>query len=253
MSEKQSEQAVWYLKRDRRQVGPLTGTHIRRSLMRGRVNLEDEVSLDRKSWRKVAEVAEVVPPSLRASADDSVSVATRGRRVPWLSIGVFILLVCTALAFALFHGGNFPQPEPACDAPASRGVDWRGCRIMGKDLAGADLREARLQNARLAGTGLAGADLSRANLDYADLSLADLGYANLKQSSLRGADLRGADLRDADLSDADLSFADLSGTTLTGARLQGARFHETIWVDGQTCAAGSIGACSPPRDPGKGN
>ena len=66
----------------------------------------------------------------------------------------------------------------------------------------------------------------------------DLYAADLSGANLSGADLSGANLAGADLTAAKLVDANLAGANLDSARLAGA-----LWLDGSTCAPGSIGAC----------
>ena len=51
------------------------------------------------------------------------------------------------------------------------------------------------------------------------------------------------DLTNADLSNSDLSYANLKGSKLGGANLGGAKLDKAIWIDGSSCAPGSVGAC----------
>ena len=62
-----------------------------------------------------------------------------------------------------------------------------------------------------------------------------------------GAGLRNADLSYANLRGADLGYADLRGANLGAADLSGAKLDNAIWIDGNECAAGSVGECKPVR------
>ena len=118
----------------------------------------------------------------------------------------------------------------------------------GADLSGANLSSARLDGAALGtgarlGTNLSGISitntyLGRVNLNAANLVAADLSGSVLTQAVLRGANLSGALLRGANLTGADLSGANVAQADLSGATLDGA-----TWVNGHTCAAGSVGIC----------
>ncbi len=243
VTEKDTSQARWYLRRDGRQAGPLTSAEVRRLLLQGHVHLDHEVSLDRKTWRPLHAVAEVVPPQMRAGRDGSAAFGLEKRSAPVLAIGVSLVLVISAVGFGIWWGGAIPHASSDCQAPPVPGVDWRNCRLAGLQAAGVDLQGARLQNADLSGGVLAGTDLSQANMDYISLRQTDLAYAILRSASLRGADLRQADLTNADLREADLSFADLSQAKIAGVQLSGAILDHAIWVSGQTCSQGSRGDC----------
>jgi hypothetical protein len=236
---------VWYLRRSGRQAGPFDSATVRRLLLRRQVELDDEVSLDRKTWQPVATVAEVVPPQLR-SGTTPVEFPTQRRPLPlWGMLG-FVLVVGGGIGFAFWWGGNVAREGPDCHAAPAPGVDWQGCRLTGLQAAGSRLSGLQAQNADLAAAALAAADLSAAQLDYASLRGADLGYAVLRAASLRGADLREADLTRADLSGADLSYAELSGARVTGVILTGTRLDGAIWTDRRTCAPGAVGDCAGP-------
>ena len=120
--------------------------------------------------------------------------------------------------------------------------------FSGQDLTGADLSKANLANADLSGANLKDAklrdaNLGGANLQDANLTGADLHGANLVGTQLRGAVLKGANLTEARLIGAELNKADLTGANIEKARFQDARLSQTIWIDGQPCRQGSVGAC----------
>jgi Pentapeptide repeats (8 copies)/GYF domain 2 len=235
---------TWYLRRQGRQVGPFTSGAVRRLLLQGQVTLEDEVSADRRAWERVGAVAEVVPPELRAGGR-SVVVAPPRAPVPWIAIGLSLLVVAGSIGFGVWWGGDGQGQTPSCSRAPAPGVDWHNCRFSALKAPSADLHGANLRNAELAGAALPGVDLSGARLDYASLRQADLGYGVLRRAVLRGADLRGADLGHADLSGADLGFADLTGAKVAGVNLAGTHLDHALWVDGTTCAADSLGGCTP--------
>ncbi len=241
--EPEIDQVQWYLRRAGRQVGPLTSARVRRLLLEGQVTLDDEVSPDRKTWRQVAAVPEVVPPELRGGAGALAAAPKSG--LPLLTIGVFLALIAAVIGFAVWWGGGQTGAGPNCGLAAAPGVDWSNCRFTELQAGGAQLAGLKALNGDLSGAHLGGADLTGARLDFADLRRADLISARLGSASLRGANLRGADLSNADLTNADLSFADLSQALLGGAILTGARLDGTLWIDGKPCGSGSLGRCLP--------
>jgi uncharacterized protein YjbI with pentapeptide repeats len=188
----------------------------------------------------------VVPPELRPGAA-AIEVEPRRAPMPWAAIILFVLVVAGTIGFGVWWGGEGQGQEPSCSGVPAPGVDWHNCRLSALKAPSADLKGAKLQNADLAGAALAGVDLTGARLDYASLRQTDLGYGVLRRAVLRGADLRGADLGHADLTGADLGFADLTGAQIAGADLTGAHLDNTVWVNGATCAAGSVGGCTPSR------
>ena len=126
-------------------------------------------------------------------------------------------------------------------------------KVRGADLSGANLAGARLDGALLTGSGRSAANLGGTNLTSAsatdlylaraNLSGATLTNADLSRSVLTGANLRGAELSNAQLVDVDLSGADLTGANATAVNLTRANLSGANWVDGRTCASGSVGEC----------
>lgn len=163
------------------------------------------------------------------------------RRLPLVLVAVAVLL--TLMAIVWFMPRQESGSTPDCGAPGGPGVNWSYCRKSGLTADKADLRNAILNNATLTGARFTNADLSGADLSYADLRRASLSRADLTGARLTGARLEGALLNGADLSGADLSYADIRGAVLTGVEFNGAILDRTIWTDGRTCAAGSVGTC----------
>lgn len=247
---------TWFVRHEGLVMGPLSGARIRHLLLEDELELEDEISPDKKAWSKITANPSVIPLQLRAETGDRQAMAQvearekayardseQEHRFPLIPLLVALLLTSAIVVFSLWIGMPEGVDTPQCDAPPGPGVNWRNCLITDLDvgaasLAGANLSNTVLRNAKLSATDLAGADLR-----YANLSQADLRYARLVGAILVGADLRQADLRDADLSRADLRFADLSDSRIDDATLQGVRLDSAIWIDGRSCGADSIGNC----------
>jgi len=150
-----------------------------------------------------------------------------------------------------------------CSDVPQPGVDYGRCQLDGSvlaavDLTGADLRyasfkradltdavlnEVNARKAKFVSTTMPGASFDDASLVETDFTNAELqgasfGGANLYRTRFFRADLRGADFTGAQLRDTDLLKAELAGAT---------------WVDGETvCAEGSVGRCTPARQPKAG-
>ena len=160
-------------------------------------------------------------------------------RYTLILLGVAVVLV--GIILSLSPSENIEGAD--CSLPAKAGVNWSSCNKQGESLVAQNLSAANFSSVNFSG-----ADFSRSRLDGSDLSYADLSGANLQSTSLAGANLtgtvlRGANLRDADLSHANLAYAELSGARLEGANLGEARFDHAIWINGETCLAGSMGGC----------
>ena len=241
-------------------MGPFSGAKIRHLLQTGELTLDDQISVDRKQWQRMLEVAEVVPLPMRAEAGDpealahlkqrqeaEVSTLAEENRIPWPALTVALLVVVGILVGAFWVGMPDRIDTPACEAEPAPGVNWRNCMLPGVDVGSASLAGANLNTAILRGAKLSATNLSQADIGYANLSGADLRYADLSGSRLLGANLQGADLRGANLSGSDLRFADLSGALIDQADLSQSIMDGAIWADGITCAEQSIGRCVPER------
>jgi uncharacterized protein YjbI with pentapeptide repeats len=151
------------------------------------------------------------------------------------SIMIFILTI--------IYAKPLPSPLQNCDAPAASNVNWANCVKPQLNLHDKILSNAQLRNSQLVGSNMMNTTLSNADMAYADLRYTNLSYSKLQNSLLLGANLKNADLSYADLSNANLSYADLTGANLGGSNIDNTRFDNAIWVDGQRCAAQSIGQC----------
>jgi uncharacterized protein YjbI with pentapeptide repeats len=65
---KDNKQKLWYIRRSGSVQGPFPSGTLRRFVLLGRVKLTDQVSLDKKQWKSVKNVPEVVPPEVRKAA-----------------------------------------------------------------------------------------------------------------------------------------------------------------------------------------
>jgi hypothetical protein len=252
----QQSSEVWFTKHEAMVSGPVTEARIRQLLLEGALELTDEISLDRQSWRQISQVPSVVPLQLRAQSGDKEAIAkveareqlrvrdrARMRRLPVVPLMVTLLIVGLALLVSLLIGIPEPEDTPQCEQLPAAGVNWRNCLLLGVDvgsasLAGANLNSAVLRQGRFTATNLSGADLS-----YADLRQADLRYAQLRHAIIVGANLQRADLRDADLQGSNLRFADLTGSRIDGVVWEAVRLDGAIWIDGRSCGDNSVGVC----------
>jgi hypothetical protein len=230
----------WFIRRGSAVRGPVSSTRVRHFVIEGKLGLDDEVSLDRKEWRRIGTVPEVVPLQMRAHdpALDAVDVDDGAGGKAWITMLVAGLVIGAFTAAVYFAGSGDDAAAVDCGAPPEPAAVFDGCRLTAVDWRSASLRGARLANASLADALLTEADLSEADLRYVDLSGADLSYAVLAKAVLKGANLRLADLTNADLRGADLSFADLSRARIGGARFEGALLEGAVWVDGRRCDPG---------------
>lgn len=101
-----------------------------------------------------------------------------------------------------------------------------------------DYEGINLSNKNLAGFNFTGAELDKVNFENSDLTGANFTDAEVEQANFKNANLSGANFTNADLEEADLTGATIKGTTFKNAELE-----YTIWIDGKTCAADSVGSC----------
>lgn len=158
------------------------------------------------------------------------------------ALPIVTLVLVIVLAF-IFYQPDVRNVSANCNAPAQPGVDWSACNKLGVILTVQDLAGSKWVNTQLAGANLAGSRLDNSDLSYANLTQASLQQTSLRKVQLKGAVMLQADLQGANLTQADLSYADLTGVLLNSAVLDGARFDHAIWVNGETCVVGSVGAC----------
>ncbi len=159
----------------------------------------------------------------------------------WIII-VLLLFVLLMLA-VLWLNPNNQKSSADCNQAAAAGVNWSFCRKQGQSLAAMDLSSANFNSTQFQAADFSRSKLKNADLSYADLSQAMLTQANLQGAKLRGANLRQANLQGATLVGADLAYAELLGAKLEDANLKGADLSNAIWLNGQVCLNGSIGAC----------
>ncbi|MFP4360528.1 MAG: pentapeptide repeat-containing protein [Alphaproteobacteria bacterium] len=147
-----------------------------------------------------------------------------------------------------------------CSDPPAPGVDYGRCQLDGSDLVGVDLTDGDLRFASFKRADLTEAVLNEVDAGKAKFVSATLRDVRLEDASLVETDFTNADLRDASFRGALLYMtrffrADLRGADFTGAQLRDADFlHARLagatWVDGETtCGEGSVGRCTPAREP----
>lgn len=203
-------------------------------------NLQDEGR--RSSDRRKAESFEATTRRKTRSADtDPKKNAKRDRLLSGL-IALTILIVIVAFMFSLKPRPNVSHID--CSVPAAAGVNWSNCRMDGAVMTDVNLTGASMMNMQLSRANLNGSTLAGADLSFTIMSITSLQNTDLRDANLIGVNLHNSDLTNANLSGADLSYADLTGARLDRAVMTDVKLDNAIWVDGRTCAAGSIGKCN---------
>lgn len=241
-----SKQKLWYVRRLDAVQGPFPCGTVRRFVLMGRIRLSDEVSLDKKSWKLVSRVPDVVPPEVRKAAEE----------------GTLEELIPIRMKEDERSGRDRRAANPADDEKfrERRQGERRQeeLEIMQRHrLARTELNELVTQGNRsyvgitiamllvilTVGGGLyIGAPkpipepdcqappapgvnwrncrIDRMQAENRDLAGALINNAILRQGQFSGSSFKGGDLMYADLSGSDLSYADFTGARMKGVNLQ---------------------------------
>jgi len=163
-------------------------------------------------------------------------------------LSLIVLVVFTVVGIYLSSLSDDDTRLADCNAKALPGINWSGCNKQGELLRSRDLTKVNFRSAKLSSIDLSNSRLVEADLAYANLSQAILVAAQLQKSNMKGTNLRQANLQQANLSGANLSYAELVGAKLQDANLSRAIFDHAIWVNGEQCMVGSVGACLLPAN-----
>ncbi len=246
-----NRQLLWYIRRKGEIRGPFPCGAVRRSVLLGRVRLDDETSLDRKNWKPVSEVPDVVPPEVRKAletgdyetldllrmredertgrerrtgADDS---EFKERRHGERRRQEDELLARHRAAKAELLELETQRKKPYVGilvisilvALAIGGGLYIGAPqdIPKPDCLARPAPGVNWRNCRLDGT----------VAENSDLAGAQINNAVLRQARLSGSSFKGADLMYADFSGADLSYGEFKNTAMKGINLQNADLTNT--------------------------
>jgi len=242
-------QHLWYTRRGNTISGPHPLKQIQRFIILGRINEKDELSTDRKSWKRLTQLTEIIPEVARDVSspeadqrliaermkederkfDDrrgdrfNVNVNRRGgdRRKPESA---------TILEYRKFKSElskeRLPKkPSRKAEIAVLVGVTSLVLSI-GVLLTLYPNHEPVHLNQVCSGQPQPGVDWTNCQLQGAQLQGKSMSGSRLRSANLSGANLSGAKLKNSDLSYADLSIAKLQGANLTGAILTGTAFKK---------------------------
>jgi len=268
---------LWYVKVNGRVKGPFASGLISKNILLGRIHPNDELSQDKKKWRKASSVHAVMPDVIRnrhepnykerlqaarrwaderdeireANANGEEKFYSPRKKMTHLSIkttGVLgilaLIIIISAVVYAMFY---FTPDDSVYNVDcASAGQDsstFDSCHLQRRDfskrsLKGSSFKNTLLQNSRFKQSGL-----QNSQFDYANLSNADLTHANFTGASLKAADLSNTILIGTVFTKADLSYANLTGARGSKVKFTGTNLTNAIWFDGSVCAKNSIGRC----------
>ncbi|HQU15055.1 MAG: hypothetical protein B7Z66_05490 [Chromatiales bacterium 21-64-14] len=245
---------LWFTRRGGEVHGPFPASLIRRYVLVGRLQDNDEVSLDRMYWAPIRDHAELTPELVRQAEGDEEArqrlMAARLREDERRD---------EDRRGARGHGFEAPerrgverrQPEPdwmvrhrslktrTLREGYPRGSSYRFVLVLVvlalgvlSVLAHRYASRPAVSSPKCSAPPAPGVDWSYCSLEGLHLARVDLTRANLRSANLRGVDLAGANLFGtnlayASLGTADLHNADLSYAQLLGAGLGGADLRDT--------------------------
>lgn len=239
-------QQNWYTRRGDQVKGPFPAGLISRYILLGRLRLDDELSVDRETWRPVCEIEELVPDVLKADVADSHAQERlkaarrwaderlknrRGERgeAPPVDEGrrrASDRRQAESSEVLHHRTAKSGRPRGGFSPPAK----WGLAVIGGIAVFVAALT---LFSEPASDTGKwdctapvqPGVNWNDCQMPNARLDKADLTGATLRNTNLQGASLRESRLKDSDLSFANLISANLVNARLNGATILGANFR----------------------------
>jgi hypothetical protein len=241
-----NKQQLWYIRREGKVRGPFPCGAVRRSVLLGRVRLDDEASMDRTNWKRVSSVPDVVPPEVR-KALESGDLETldllrmredersgRERR--------------TAKDDVEFkerrHGERRRQEDKLVtrhreakaellDLEERRKKPYVGMLVVSLLVIAAvggglyigspqAIQEPDCFAAPAPGVNWRNCRLDETVAENSDLAGAQINNAVLRQARLSGSSFKGADLKYSDFTGADLSYGEFINAAMKGVNLQNA-------------------------------
>ena len=227
---------LWYVRRGTQLKGPFPAGLVSRYILLDRVRLGDEVSQDRETWRRVADVPALIPDVMKADPSDEETQRRLEAARRWADERRDIPPADTS--------GDRRQPEPdqwvqyrevsqrlhRAERPRHEHYLLQLAAILlgvGAVIALAMLYtpQSRIPESDCSAPPARGVNWSNCKLQGAQAVKRDLRDARLYSADLSGASLQGSDLSGANIAYADLSLANARDTTLVGVNLIGANLR----------------------------
>lgn len=256
-----SKQTLWYVLSKEKVVGPFPAGAIRRSLLLGRLALDDQISVDKQVWERIANTPEVIPPEMRRASEDPDSELLKARLREDERSGIERRRSSEGRSL---QSDRRQAESPLIERHREAKTELRQINLKsdtpivgimtaavlvaialgyGLYLGTPDaLPDPNCSSAPVAGVDWHNCKLDNLMADAADLQEANLGNASLRNSRLSGAQLSGADLRYTDLGGSDLSHAELKHANLQGAGLRNSDLSYTDLTDAVLSYADMTGA-----------
>jgi hypothetical protein len=245
---------LWYIRRGEQIQGPFPAGLVRRYVLLGRINDNDELSTDRQSWAPLLSFPDLAEPGDEAEGDDGAWARERQQaQLRWEDERSGLERRADGAtrdadgSSPERRGGDRRQPDtgprsrrlrPRRASGTAQGTGreryvlrWLG---LGAFIAALILLAVLFPDRYPTDASQCGAppqpqiDWSDCRLDGARLAEADLQGANLRAASLIGAAMQRVDLSASDVSYANFSMADLGGSKLRGATMVGASMRGTV-------------------------
>ncbi|MDX1251036.1 MAG: pentapeptide repeat-containing protein [Gammaproteobacteria bacterium] len=239
-------QKNWYTRRGDQVRGPFPAGLISRYILLGRIRLDDELSVDRETWRPVSEIEELIPGVLKADANDPRAQERLKAARRWADERLKDRRGErggeTPAAGSRRRASDRRQPESSevlhhRTVKSSRALGgfsspakW-GVAVVGGIAVFVAALMLFSEPASHAGKWdcnappQPGVNWNDCQMPNARLDKLDLTGATLRNTNLQGASLRESKLRDSDLSFANLSSANLANAHFNGATILGANFR----------------------------
>jgi hypothetical protein len=241
-----NKQQLWYIRRDGDVRGPFPCGAVRRSVLLGRVRLDDEASLDRTNWKRVSNVPDVVPPEVRRalengdrealdllrmredersgrerrSAKDDLEFKDRRQGERRKEEGELVTRHREAKSELLELEEQRKKPYGGILVVSLLVVAAVGGGLyIGSPQA---VPEPDCFAAPAPGVNWRNCRLDQTVAENSDLAGAQINNAVLRQARLSGSSFKGADLKYSDFSGADLSYGEFINTAMKGVNLQNA-------------------------------
>ncbi len=241
-----ARQNLWYIRCDGQIKGPYPCGGVRRFVLLGRVTMDDQVSNDKKQWRPVSAVPDVIPPEVRkalAEGDTDLLIASRMREDE--RNGRERRVSDSDAEFKKRRRGERRQAEleimrqhrqAKTDLLERRAKKPLPLLPMGIVSALVILAVGSgfylgapesIPDPDCSAEAAPGVNWRNCRLDGIQLDAAELDHALLNNGMIRRAKLSGSKLNDSDLQYVDLSESDLSYAELKRAAMKGATLRNT--------------------------
>ncbi len=243
---KDSKQKLWFIRRSENIKGPFPSGTLRRFMLLGRVVPSDQVSTDRKSWKSVMDVPEVVPPEIRkAAAEGNLYDVLPARLGEDERKGVERRNKAEDTQYKNQRKGQRRQQEPELvkrhqisktqliELYKKRRTPYLAFLVVsilvfvavgvGLYIGAPDAIPDPDCNAKAApGVNWRNCRLDAVKSESANLQGAILNSSILRMASMSGSILNQADMQYADLSGSDLSYSEIADAKMKGINLQNA-------------------------------